>query len=584
VHGDLDRIVLTALRDEPERRYVSAGQLGEEVGRFLDGRPVLAHADSVGYRVRTFLRRHRVAASATAAVVACLLIAGVVSVLQSRALAVQERVARDERDKAERIVQVLVELFESTNPSIRPDGDRMTVGEFLAGAEARALAQLRQTPIVRAKLQQVFGLISHTRGQYDRARSALEEALTEQRRLLGPDHPDALESLQALGEARYEAGDEPSARLLLEESLERRRRVYGLVHEKTARALHAMAPIVAHDDMPGAGAMLAEALRIRRAVLPPQHPDIAQSLAARAEYERRRGQFDASRRLYGEALAIGRAGEPHSPRLVGLLNDYATFLGSVGADSEAEPIQREAIALGRRVLGPNSLPLANLLNNLGVTLTRLGRLGEAELTFREGFDRHVDTVGDGHWRTRNAARNVGRILALQQRYAESLTWMDRAIAVPIGLDRSRDPGLQSIVSQRAAIVFRLGRREEAVRELRRSAAVLATMSVAEADGVRAANSLMLARALNDIGQPAEAEARLAATAAWYDRFTGDQPSRAEAECERARARVLQGFVDEGRARLDRCLPIYRRWGLAEREVVDALAAVSRPRSELTARR
>jgi hypothetical protein len=42
VRGDLDCIVLTALREEPERRYVSAGQLGEEIGRFLDGRPVLA--------------------------------------------------------------------------------------------------------------------------------------------------------------------------------------------------------------------------------------------------------------------------------------------------------------------------------------------------------------------------------------------------------------------------------------------------------------------------------------------------------------------------------------------------------------
>jgi tetratricopeptide (TPR) repeat protein len=334
-----------------------------------------------------------------------------------------------------------------------------------------------------------------------------------------------------------------------------------------------MAPIVAHDDLPAAGAMLAEALRIRRAVLPPQHTDIAQSLAALAQYERRRGQFETTRRLYGEALAIGRAGEPHSPRLVGLLNDYATFLGSMGADADAEPIQREAIALGLRVLGPNSLPLANLVNNLGVTLTRLGRLRDAELAFREGFDRHVATVGDRHWRTRNAARNVGRILALQQRYDESLTWMDRAIAVPIGADPARDAGLLSIVSQRAVIVFRLGRREEALRELTRAAARLATMSVAEADDVRAANSLMLARALNDTGQPVEAEARLAATAAWYEQFAGDHPMRAEAECERARARVLQGFVDEGRARLDRCLPIYRRWGLAERETVAVLSAL-----------
>ena len=165
--------------------------------------------------------------------------------MQARALAEQSRVAGLERDKAEQVVRVLVDLFETTNPAVRPDGDRMTVREFLAGAEDRALAQLRGAPVVRAKLKEVFGLIHHERGEFALARDALEEALAEQRRLVGPDHPDALESLHALGQVVYDAGDEPRARSLLEESLDRHRRVYGDEHEKTARALFALAPLVA---------------------------------------------------------------------------------------------------------------------------------------------------------------------------------------------------------------------------------------------------------------------------------------------------------------------------------------------------
>ena len=111
------------------------------------------------------------------------------------------------------------------------------------GAESRALAQLSGAPLVRAKLKQVFGLIHSERGAYTPARQALEEALAEQRRLVGPDHPDALESLHALGRVLYGADDESRARSLLQESLDRHRRVYGDEHEKTARAMFALAPL-----------------------------------------------------------------------------------------------------------------------------------------------------------------------------------------------------------------------------------------------------------------------------------------------------------------------------------------------------
>ncbi|MGH7574939.1 MAG: serine/threonine-protein kinase, partial [Longimicrobiales bacterium] len=75
--GDLDPIVLMALRKDPTRRYASAGQLAEDVTRFLEGRPVLARPDSIRYRARRFIGRNRTAVSLAGAA-ALSLVAGLI--------------------------------------------------------------------------------------------------------------------------------------------------------------------------------------------------------------------------------------------------------------------------------------------------------------------------------------------------------------------------------------------------------------------------------------------------------------------------------------------------------------------------
>lgn len=82
--GDLDNIVLKAMRKEPERRYASAGQLAEDVERYLTGRPVSARPDTTAYRVNKFVRRNKLAVAAAALAVLALVVGGVVTAYQSR--------------------------------------------------------------------------------------------------------------------------------------------------------------------------------------------------------------------------------------------------------------------------------------------------------------------------------------------------------------------------------------------------------------------------------------------------------------------------------------------------------------------
>ncbi len=95
LHGDLDNIVLMAMRKEPQRRYASAEQFAEDIQRHLSGRPVRARHDTFTYRAGKFIRRQKVGVTAAAVILVTLLV-GII------ATAWQARVARAERARSER--------------------------------------------------------------------------------------------------------------------------------------------------------------------------------------------------------------------------------------------------------------------------------------------------------------------------------------------------------------------------------------------------------------------------------------------------------------------------------------------------
>ncbi|MFN2624310.1 MAG: serine/threonine protein kinase, partial [Chthoniobacterales bacterium] len=66
LEGDLDNIVLMAMRKETARRYRSVEQFSEDIRRYLAGRPVIARPDTFSYRATKFVRRNRLAISAAA--------------------------------------------------------------------------------------------------------------------------------------------------------------------------------------------------------------------------------------------------------------------------------------------------------------------------------------------------------------------------------------------------------------------------------------------------------------------------------------------------------------------------------------
>ena len=549
-------------------------------GPLLDGQPVLAQPDTLAYRTRKFVGRHRAAVTAAAGTALLITAFAVHAGWQARRAAAERDLAQLERAKAEKVVGLLVDLFESSNPNVRPDGDRISVREFLDLAQPRALDRLQGEPVIRAQLRQIFGQIYAARAQYPEARQALEAALGEQRQLLGDDHPHTLESLHQLGMLLSDIDKVEAARSLLEESLARCRRIFGEDHERTARALEALGGL----HMSGTGKkdlaypLLARALEIRRRLGGPKPEDLVSSLLSTGRSLALRGEPKKALDLYAEALTRVRSPElRRHPRAITAMNDYAALLGELNRIPEADALQVEALALARSLVGDDSFQVMNLLNNRAVGLTNRGRHAEAERVFRESHQRHVALLGEDHWRTINVARNIGAILSRQGRYREGLVWYDRAIAALERSPRQTELGVISFRGQRALLLLSLGRGEEAVSTLRAAVTALEQASGESFDYRKLADTRSyLARALNETGQPAAAEAPARQALAALESLGPDSSERAQAACELGRALIGSGRGQEGRGIVAQCLPVYRRWGGARRELVATLERLLSP--------
>ena len=190
LRGDLDRIVLMALRKEPGRRYESAGQFGEDIERYLTGRPVMAWPDSVGYRLGKFVKRNRALVGGGAAIALLLSGFAVTSAVQARRISRERDRAERERTSAEDVLRILTGLFERGNPNTHPGGDTLRVTSLLDTAE-HEVATMTNDLARQAALWRAVGRMRMARGEYARGLELLTMAYEQRRKQFGSDDLEA---------------------------------------------------------------------------------------------------------------------------------------------------------------------------------------------------------------------------------------------------------------------------------------------------------------------------------------------------------------------------------------------------------
>jgi len=408
LRGDIEVIVAKALAKEPALRYASAGELAADLRRHLGDQPILARPPSRSYQLRKFARRHRELVLGATLAFAVLLAGALTSTalylrsqdnLKRALLAEQDwrqaaqeartneqraqaaelewqeaaRRARVETALSSEVTDFLVGLFEVSDPSGQA-GAQVSALELLDRGRQDILSGLADQPEVRSRLMSVMGRVYFQLGQYAQAQPLIEATLETLRAEPDPDPLRLADALFFLGEIRHYRGLIQEVRPFYEEALE-----------------------------------------LRRAHLPPTHPDLTYAIDVTARLFRDLGgreNLAHARELAEEAYELrlqAGAGDFELSRSLQTLGTLAALEGNV---EEAIQLIEEALAI-REQLSQERRDVAfrvpELLHALGTLENQRGDHDRAEELFTRCLELSIERFGPKHLFVSHSLRGLAMV-------------------------------------------------------------------------------------------------------------------------------------------------------------------------------
>jgi serine/threonine protein kinase/tetratricopeptide (TPR) repeat protein len=547
LEGDLDTIALAALKREPERRYPTAAAFADDLERFLDGRPVAARPDSLGYRSQKFVRRHRVAVAA-AGLVFLSLAGGLVAVLW------QARATRVEAERTARVRDFLASIFSNLDPDLGP-GREASAAALLADGARRVDAELGDEPRIAAELDLALGRAWLALDRYDEARRTAARSLELAQASAGPGSVLAAASRALLGEiataeedllggetdlraalarldevagpASLEAGRAAAAlgrnlnaQQRHTEALTLSERAYGVLarvlgvgNREAVRALLGQSRALRGGDRAAEAAKRIASAREILAATPNVHP------VTRALLDVERAEIEMNLRHPAEALAaaetaLASLGATLGPGSAARADALRARAGArmQGGDFDGALADIEEAASILRALDPDHPRVASVLLDLALVSEHRGRLGEGIALRREVLAGTLRRLGAESAEVRFQRAQLGAVLVVAERYPEAELELREAIRLENGSAEAPVAAVEFAVNgavlDLSAALLRTGRPAEAVAVARQRLERLEAIEVGAAGHESEAMRLQLAQALVAVGDPASlAEAR-----------------------------------------------------------------------------
>lgn len=460
--GDLDAVVMRALRKESERRYSSVEQLVDDIKRHLDQQPVLATQGNWLYYSTRFINRHAVGVGMTTAAAVALIAFAIIMSVQAKRIAEQRDIAEQERYRAESVSDFMLEVFTAADP-FQAQGKEATAKDLLDKAGQQIASDLNQQPEVRARLLEAIGRSYQRQGQTDSAIKYLDDALRLQKKssnksstsvattldylglaLLGrgdftaaqsafteadellknsrqTQTPIYLQLLTDMGRLEHSRSNLGAAKKHFEQSLQLSRRLYGNAHPETAAVLLNLAQVLTWQSNTTAAEKLArEGVAIYRATFPEMHPDRVMADYQLGELLFRKGQLEEAADLIGHALTIQKQlyGEKNI-NIAGTLDTLGMIQQSQKKWDAAEKTAREALGIVTTSQGSSSINTAYYHSALADLLIKREKYTEAEREIRVALNALQQSVEHNNQYLASAEYLLAEVLVATGRSKEA---------------------------------------------------------------------------------------------------------------------------------------------------------------------
>jgi len=508
LRGDLDTIVLKALRKEPERRYASVEQLADDIRRHQVGRPVRARADSWRYRAGKFVRRNRIAVGA-AALVGMTLLGGLGATLWQAQRANRARTAAETAlAQSDEVKNFLLSLFRANDPD-EARGAQITVRELLDRG-MRRVDSLAGQPAVQADLLETLADVEMSLGEYARAQGMYDREVAIRRA-----HPGGADSLlaQALigrGIALDRRGVPDSAAAAFREVLHLSR---GNGRAEGPLAMTALFNLGDEYARMGrdraADSALGLVVAIQQRTLAPDAPARMQPLSDLGLQLAVEGRYAEAIPLLREALRIALASDPDtaSPVTADPMDNLGMALRESGQYDAAEPLVRRELALRVKTQGPRHRFTADAYFSLGLLLALRGHgndFVESDSLLHAALDVFRATLGPKHRAVGYALYALGVLALHRGDFSQAERWFRQALVIrrTTTQDSPRET-VRTLLWLGETELARGGRADATMRE----ADSLAAATLAADDPVRARTDLGLAIAMAHAGAVRDAEPR-----------------------------------------------------------------------------
>jgi len=418
--GDIDSIVMRALRKEPQHRYNSIEQFASDIRRYLSREPVQARQGNWVYYSQRFIRRHAFGVTAGAAFIVFIIAFAVAMSIQTQRIAAERDRVYQESETAKVVSAFMEEIFDKSQP-LRNLGQTVTARDLLDEAGRRIRGDLNQRPEVRARLLEAVGRAYRRLDEYSTAVPYLEDSLRLRRQLPDPDGTRTATILIELAMAVRKADDLPRAERLLSEALKISKQHQTEHSETYAKLLLDLGKVhLVMGNMSEARTNLELSRDLFRELFGSLHPDVGAADSELAIVFMWQGNLPAAEQAARESVQAFRATHPPMhPDRVDSEVVLAQVLQSQGRFSEAAELFENSQAVWTKLYGANSAKAGDVLDSLAGIKKAQGMLAEAEQYARRALRAQEASVGKDHRLTAYERTMLAGILLQRGTYKEA---------------------------------------------------------------------------------------------------------------------------------------------------------------------